>query len=103
MADMTVSRIILEQLGGSRFTAMTGAFSFSGGENDLSFRLRPSITRHRAFGMRITLQPNDLYRLELLKLKEFAVVTIDERSDVFVDSLQAAFTEITGFATSLAA
>lgn len=101
MTDMTVPTAILRQLGGNRFKTMTGASSFAGDETMLSFRLPARITKHRAWGMRIVLQPNDLYRLELLTMKDFEVKTVDRRDDVFVEDLRGVFTEMTGLDTSL--
>ncbi len=101
MTDMTVPTIILQQLGGNRFKAMTGASSFEGDGSMLSFRLPSNITKHRAKGMRIVLQQNDLYRLELLGMKDFEVVRHDVREDVFVEDLRETFTDMTGLATSI--
>jgi hypothetical protein len=99
--DMTVAKTILQQLGGRRFTAMTGASSFSGGERMLSFRLPARITKHRAWGMMVTLQADDLYTLELLRMKDFEVEKVDVRTDVFVENLRETFTDMTGLDTSL--
>lgn len=101
MTDMTVPTTILQQLGGNRFKVMTGASSFAGDETMLSFRLPARMTKHRAWGMRIVLQPNDLYLLELLTMKDFEVKTVDRREDVFVENLQETFTDMTGLDTSL--
>jgi len=101
MTDMTVPTIILQQLGGNRFKAMTGASSFAGDETMLSFRLPSRITKHKARGMRIFLQPDDLYRLELLTMKDFEVEVVDSRADVYVENLRETFTDMTGLDTSL--
>lgn len=101
--DKEVAQTILQQLGGGRFVAMTGASSFAYGDNLLTFRLKRSITRHRTWGMRITLTPADLYDLELLTMKDFEVTTVDERRGVHVEDLRATFTDMTGLHTSLGA
>lgn len=101
MTDMTVPTTILQQLGGNRFKVMTGASSFAGDETMLSFRLPARMTKHRAWGMRIVLQQNDLYRLELLTMRDFEVKTVDLREDVFVENLCDTFTDMTGLDTSL--
>lgn len=101
MTDMTVANTILAQLGGGRFKAMTGASSFAGDERMLSFRLPRNMTKQRAWGMRITLQQNDLYHLELLKVEDFEVKVVDDRNDVFVENLRSTFTDMTGLDTSL--
>lgn len=99
--DLTVPTIILQQLGGERFKAMTGAASFAGDEQMLSFRLKASITKHRASGMRIYLEAADTYRLELLKIRNFEVTVVDTRSGVYADDLQRVFTAMTGLDTHL--
>ncbi len=99
--DLTVPTLILTQLGGQRFKTMTGAASFAGDETMLSFRLKPGITKHRAWGMRIYLDPTDTYRLELLKMRDFAVEIVDQREGVYEDDLQSVFTEMTGLDTHL--
>ena len=101
MTDMTVPNTMLAQLGGSRFKAMTGATSFAGDETMLSFRLPRNMTKQRAWGMRITLQQDDLYHLELLTMKDFEVKVVDDRRDVFVENLRETFTDMTGLDTSL--
>ena len=101
--DMTVSRTIFAQLGGSRFMAMTGAKSFAGEEDNLSFRLPATMTRNRAGGMRITLAADDTYTLETFKIVKFEVRTLDVRKGVHVEMLRRTFTDMTGLDTSLAA
>jgi hypothetical protein len=101
MTDMTVPTIMLQQLGGNRFKTMTGASSFAGDETMLSFRLPARMTKHRAWGMRIVLQDDDLYRLELLTMKDFEVQVVDRRDDVFVEDLRRTFTDMTGLDVSL--
>jgi hypothetical protein len=39
MTDMTVARTILDQLGGARFVAMTGAREFVGSADSLTFKV----------------------------------------------------------------
>lgn len=101
--DMTVPKTILAQLGGGRFTAMTGAKSFAGDETSLSFRLPASLTRGRASGMRITLAGDDTYTLETFRVVKFEVRVIETVQGIYVDALHRVFTEMTGLDTSLRA
>ena len=100
--DMAVAQTILRQLGGNRFKAMTGASSFSGGSDCLTFRLPGRSTKHRASGMRIVLEPSDTYRIELLKVTiKNGVEIVDQRSDVYAEDLRHVFYEMTGLHVSL--
>lgn len=92
---------ILRDLGGNRFIVMTGAKSLCSGERALSFRLPANMTKHRASGMRIELNANDLYDITLFKIVKFEVKTMDERTMVHVENLRRVFTEMTGLDTSL--
>jgi hypothetical protein len=104
--DQTVARTILEQLGGRRFIAMTGASSLTSGPSDLSFRL-PTRLAGGIGGMRIILTDMDDYRIETVRLKgSIAKGNIEydrrvEAEGVYCDNLREAFTRITGLATSL--
>jgi hypothetical protein len=100
---MQVAQTILEQLGGNRFIAMTGARNFvsdaSRGRGSLMFKVGRNdkgVTH-----VRVTLNGNDLYDVAALKVRSLDVAQLDERYDVGFDSLRAEFTELTGLATSL--
>ncbi len=99
--DLTVSRTILQQLGASRFVAMTGARSFVGDERSLSFRLPATLVRGRASAMRITLEGDDTYTVETFKMVKFTMLTLDTRRGVYADDLRRTFTDMTGLDTSL--
>jgi len=101
--DMTVSREILAQLGGGRFTAMTGARQFVGDDTSLTFRLPPTMTRGRASGMRITLAADDTYTLETFKIVRFEMRIIETCRGIYEDVLRRTFTQMTGLDTSLSA
>lgn len=96
-----IAQTILDQLGGRRFLAMTGARSLTAGENNLGFRLPARLTKNGGSGMRIELNAHDLYDLKLFKIVNLDVRTIEERSMVGAENLQSVFTEMTGLDTSL--
>lgn len=101
--DPVVARTILEQLGGRRFIAMTGASNFTGGERSLVFRLPRS--KDGANVVRITLTDRDDYDFETLSVRrvngEFTHRLKTQRSGVYCDNLQEVFTSVTGLYTHL--
>ncbi|MFZ3481881.1 hypothetical protein [Sphingomonas sp. 3-13AW] len=99
--DLTVPRTTLTQLGGNRFVAMTGAKSFAGDSNSLTFRLPASMTKGRATGIRIVLTGNDDYTLETFKVVNHAVTRLELCECVYVENLRETFTEMTGLSTRL--
>ena len=99
--SQAIAQTILEQLGGRRFTVMTGARSLCSDARALSFRLSAAMTRHRATGMRIELNERDLYDISLFKVVKFEVETVDRRNDVHAEDLRSVFTDMTGLDTSL--
>jgi hypothetical protein len=90
--DMTVSKTILQQLGGNRFIAMTGAKMFVGDANSLRFRIARRIVVVR-------LDPSDTYTVEVLNGRTGNVQAA--LSNVYNDQLQAVFTKLTGLDTHL--
>jgi hypothetical protein len=105
MADMTVANTILAQLGGRKFVAMTGASSFVGGNDTLTFRLpRSDYNKKRIKGVRITLTPDDLYTMIFFKQKgrpTFEVVEVAKHEGIYADQLAEIFTSETGLYTHL--
>ena len=93
-----VPRVILQQLGGNKFLAMTGAYSLTGSADALSFRL-PGGARNGAMGCRITLNGSDLYDVWFGKIRKFTVIDLPGASDVPVENLVAVFESMTGLAT----
>jgi hypothetical protein len=103
-----IPNTILAQLGGNRFSAMTGARVFVGhGETPAEGKLgglsvkigsgaRDGITHVRVF-----LMANDTYTVEFLKIRGVNVKTVSTHSNVYADQLRALFTTCTGFEVSL--
>ena len=93
-----VAITILEQLGGNKFIAMTGAKNFSHSENTLSFR----IPRQRKISaVRITLEDDDTYTMEFISIHGIKMTTINTEKNVYFDELQNIFTANTGLYTKL--
>jgi len=102
MTDLTVANTILEQLGGRRFLAMTGAKNLSGTDDSLVFAL-PRNPRHVTH-VRVRLDPSDTYTVTFWKLglgHKNSMEIIGEESNVYDDNLQTVFTAGTGLYTTL--
>lgn len=105
---MQVAQEILRQLGGGRFIAMTGASQLAGGDKMLQFRI-PQTKKGRINKIRIVLEPDDTYTVNAYRVEQpgkrnawqFACHEVAVRSDVYCDSLQEVFTDLTGLDTHL--
>jgi len=102
MADLTVAKTIMAQLGGGRFKVMTGAKNFAGTNNSLSFRF-PS--RKGANSCHIELTPLDLYNVSFYRIRRSKGVPesklVASHEGVYSDALQSIFTNETGLYTQL--
>lgn len=96
-----IAETILSQLGGRRFTSMTGAKNFvaltTGG---LQFDI-PKIFDKPAFRMQIRLNSSDLYDLTFFKGKGVNIKKTKEINDVYAEDLCDIFEVETGLLTSL--
>ncbi|NVO13863.1 MAG: hypothetical protein HXX10_07490 [Rhodoplanes sp.] len=104
MTDMMVAKIILEQLGGRKFIAMTGATNLCGGADSLSLKIGKGAKTPAGANvshMRVKLTPADDYEVEFLWIRGTRVVTISKHEGVYAEDLQPLFTEQTGFDTHL--
>lgn len=98
---MQVAQTILEQLGGQRFIAMTGANYLVGDANSLRFRLNSRITANKANLVKITLEPSDLYKIEYFRCRGLDVQLVGADDGLYFDQLRAFFTRATGLDTTL--
>lgn len=100
---MTTASAILDQLGGSKFVAMTGANCFVGSETYLSFSLPARSAKRGINKIKIRLNSLDLYNAEFLKvnLRKSEVSTVARYDDVSASDLQSLFTRVTGLDTHL--
>lgn len=104
MANLNVAKTILAQLGGGRFTAMTGAKYFTGDEQSLMFSLPSRLAKDGINKVRITLDWTDTYILEAMKISRGPnpkCETIQKLEYIYADGLQQAFTSVTGLNTHL--
>ncbi len=101
MTNKQVAVTILQQLGGNRFIAMTGAHSFMSEANSAFFKI-PRTKKIKA--VKITLNANDTYTMRFIGQKNapsFEVFDVAVVNNVYCDQLQEIFTEHTGLYTSL--
>lgn len=101
--DLIVATTILYQLGGKRFTAMTGAKNYMGDNNSLSFSLPGSSTKGGINKVRITLNSDDLYDIEFMKFKRktLSCDVVKKVDNIYVDMLEEVFEDTTGLYTRL--
>jgi len=116
--SLQVAKTIRAQLGGNRFSSMTGAKNFMGSseESFLSFKLPSRFAKAGINYVKITLNASDLYDLEFGKtsrkadpeLKKLGVKVmldvykiIDEKSMVHAEDLRGIFEDVTGLYTQL--
>lgn len=96
-----VAETILAQLGGGRFIAMTGANSFTSGENgELTFKY----PRRKGFShsaVKISLNVMDTYDVEFIDMRRNMTFERKTIANVYNDQLQTVFTAETGLLTSL--
>ena len=97
---MSIARTILEQLGGNRFVAMTGAKNLVSGANSLQFSIGRG-AKHGINKVRVSLAPTDLYIVECFKLRGIDCKEISKTVAVPAESLRAIFTRETGMDCTL--
>lgn len=95
---MQVQETILQQLGGRKFIAMTGASCYADGENTLVVKFKGS---QKANIMYVTLNGLDLYDVKIAKYSGLNVKTIDETENADAEMLAPLFTKVTGLYTSI--
>jgi len=100
-SNLDVSRTILEQLGGRRFIAMTGARDLIGGTDYLMFRLPRGLAKNGINRVKITLDWTDTYIVEVMMLGPVACEIIEKSDFVYADALQETFKRLTGLDTHL--
>jgi hypothetical protein len=97
-----VAQTILEQLGGNRFIAMTGAKNLLSldAEGGLQFRIGRGAT-DGINCVRIELTSADLYTVKFYRVRGVSCVLVSEFFDVYADMLRTMITAHTGFRVTL--
>lgn len=96
----TTAKEILNQLGGNKFCAMTGAKNFVYGDSMLMFAIGKG-AKGGINKVRVTLDPSDTYTVEFFKLRGVDCKQIASVDMVYADGLRAVFTSHTGFDCTL--
>ena len=94
-----VAQTILQQLGGKRFMAMTGAKNLVAGDKCLYFTIGQNQNRWNR--VKVSLNWKDLYDMTFYRIRHLDIVDEQTVSDLYAESLQDAFTEHTGLYTRL--
>lgn len=97
--DNTVAQIILAQLGGNRFIAMTGAKSMTYDERSLNMRVgrnAKGVTH-----IRVTLRDDDTYSFLAMRVHGHKVTEKARLDGIYADQLVETFERETGLYTSL--
>jgi len=97
--NQIVAHTILEQLGGNRFAAMTGAKNFACDESSLQFSIGRN--SHGINKVRVTLEASDTYTVEFFKIRKLDAKLVERCNDIYADQLQDVFRCITGLDTHL--
>lgn len=103
MSDMQVAETILEQLGGRKFIAMTGAKDFIGKPDELQLSLPRNFAKDGINRVRVRLDPSDTYTVifERVNARRGEYTEVYKTSDIYCDQLRELFEEHTGLRTSL--
>lgn len=100
MSDTTqIAETILAQLGGREFRMMTGAKHLVADGPALLMSLPRNATGGTR--LRISLNDNDLYDLEFMRIRKFEATPVASETNVHVEDLRATFTRMTGYDTRL--
>ena len=89
-----VAKTILQQLGGNKFIAMTGAKNFGSSKNSLQFKIgknSKSISH-----VIITLKSSDLYDVEFIRMRGTSRKVVKKVKGVYADMLGKIFKKYTG-------
>lgn len=102
-ADHDAAMIIHEQMGGRRFTVMTGCKPLYFDGPSITYKLSKNASP--ATRLTITLKANDTYHMKFYRIKgrlgNYETVIEREHDGVYFDQLQELFTKQTGLYTRL--
>tara|TARA_Y100000361_G_scaffold50022_1_gene43461 strand:+ start:435 stop:908 length:474 start_codon:yes stop_codon:yes gene_type:complete len=99
LTESRVAKTILQQLGGNKFIAMTGAKNLGASSKSLSMKIgRNSKSINYVV---ITLKSSDLYEIEFIRMRGAKRTVVKKVKGVYADQLQTIFTKYTGMNTRL--
>lgn len=95
---MSIAKTILDQLGGNRFSAMTGATEYVYLEDGVRMKLPVRMTKNKIGFLTIRLR-NDLYDIETFKYRKLEMHSVEKIEGVGVEQLRETFERMTGLLT----
>jgi hypothetical protein len=98
-----IAQVILSQLGGRKFTTMTGANNLCALNEQLgglSFKL-PKFSGVKVNYVKIVLNGKDLYDVEFGRIYGHKYTVISKHPDMYCDQIEELFQKETGLATHL--
>ena len=99
---MEIAQTIIDQLGGRKFMAMTGAKQTLALESGLRFQLPGgNFARNGINRVNIVLEPTDTYTVTFSRIRGMTVKEISNHSYIYAEGLQNLFTDETGLETHL--
>jgi hypothetical protein len=98
---MEIAKTIIGQLGGNRFSAMTGAKNFIADGEGLSFRIPGTYTKNHINVIRIFLAWDDTYSMMFENIRGAKRKIISKFEGIYNDQLLKFFTAETGLDTHL--
>ena len=96
---MSIAKTILQQLGGNRFVAMTGAKNLADTGKGLSMKIMRNACK--VTHVTIELTPLDLYLVKFIKVRGTNMTVISEHDMVYAEDLRQLFETNTGLYTYL--
>jgi hypothetical protein len=101
----TVAETIVEQLGGNKFSVLTGARDFVATETGVQFRLPMGFAKDRIRYVRIDLEPpapSDTYMARFYRVRPgLALELVELVANLHAEQLLPTFTSVTGLSTCL--
>ena len=92
---------LLQQLGGGKFIAMTGAKNLMVDKKEKSLMMRIGKNSKGINHLKITYMPDDTYKMDFGRIRKMDYKVVRSVSNVYAEALQDVFTEVTGMYTSL--
>ena len=92
---------LLQQLGGGKFIAMTGAKNLMVDQKEKSLHMRIGKNSNGINHVKITLKPDDTYKMDFGRIRKLDYKVVRSVTGVYAEALRDVFTEVTGLYTSL--
>lgn len=94
-----IATTILNQLGGNKFIAMTGAKNFMSDGNKIHFKIGRNAARVNYVTVELTGMDDYIMTFKYVTIKTIKEIAV--KSGIYCDQLKAMFTEVTGMYTHL--